>query len=466
MIQTLPCPNCSRVLVLNSQTSMQAVLRCRHCSHQFVLGEMVEAELGFWEVISDPQAPQSKDQVTSEPTNEPASDVTSEAAQDTAVIELAKEEYISPQMLLKSQAEKKKTDWSKFEPITHEQYERMRRKGKSPIWSMLSILLGGLASIPIATLLIWHVLGKDPLQMGPVVARFAPWIVPTRFRPNNFAEEPRSAPPPAGASGFRRFDSAFTDSSTTSDSPSDSSPTPADDTSNPAEDKSNGSTPVQGRPSRLPGNRSAPSAFPAPSISSKLADDAPAENIPPAEPNDVFTAIHLVEKDLESWNERGEDRDLQKKLALRTYSNMAALALAIHQLPSPSPIPRLVRSEMNSIGQQVTDHADIQQLIQGGARYWLANHKEDLIGMAIVVSAASTSEGESVWQVTPAAELGEEAISISVPKEICQSLADGQNILAIGCLTREKPVVNAESPETKPKSSLTFTASYVHVLKP
>ncbi len=86
--------------------------------------------------------------------------------------------------------------------------------------------------------------------------------------------------------------------------------------------------------------------------------------------------------------------------------------------------------------------------------------------MAIVVSAASTSEGESMWQVAPSAALGDEALSITVPKEICPSLADGQNILAIGCLTREKPVVNAESPETKPKSSLTFTASYVHVLKP
>ncbi|MDX1925787.1 MAG: hypothetical protein SFV81_04680 [Pirellulaceae bacterium] len=460
---------------------MQAVLRCRHCSNQFVLGEMVEAELGFWEVVSDPQAPQSKEQVASEPASSqleaaseassgPVVDVTSdvniEAVQDTAVIELAKEEYVSPQTLLKSQAEKKKTDWSKFEPITHEQYERMRRKGKSPVWSMLSILLGGLASIPIATLLIWHVLGKDPLQMGPVVARFAPWIVPTRFRPSNFADEPRAAPPPAGASGFRRFDSDFKDSSTISDSPSDSTPVPAEEASNPAEDQSSSSTPAQGRPSRLPGNRSAPRAFPAPSISSELADDAPAEDIPPDEPKDVFTAIHLVERDLEAWNERGEDRDLQKKLALQTYSNMAALALAIHQLPSPSPIRRLVRSEMNSIGQQVTAHADIQQLIQGGARYWLANHKEDLVGMAIVVKAASASEGESMWQVTPSTALGEEALAITVPKEICPALADGQNILAIGCLTREKPAVNAESKETTPKSSVTFTASYVHVLKP
>jgi hypothetical protein len=444
VIQTLPCPSCHRVLVLNVHTSLQAVLRCRHCSHQFVLGEMLESELGFWEVVDDPIAP------------EPKVERVGEAASDSEEIELAKEEYISPQKLLNTQAKQKKTDWSKFEPITHEQYERMRRKGKSPIWSMLSVLLGGLASIPIATLLIWHVLGKDPLQMGPVVARVAPWIVPARFRPNNYAEETRPLPPPAGASGLPRVQGA-SDAQLTSGSPSASSP-------------SNGGVPSHNpSPDRPQLQRRAPRAFPSPSNSSDLVDDTGLTERPQfneTTPNDVFTAIHLVDKDLNAWNERGEDRELQKKLALQTYSNLAALALAINQLPSPSPIRRLVRKEMNSIGQRVDEHPDIQQLIQSGSRYWLANHSEDLLGLAIVVNAASASESDSVWQFSPATAIGEETVQITVPKDILPALAEGQKLVAIGCLRREKPPVDPVSSEATSKSMSSFMASYVYVLKP
>ena len=427
MIQALPCPGCHRVLVLTAQASLQAVLRCRHCSHQFVLGEMIEAELGYWEVVDDPNAPELK----------------AVGASDDAEIELAKDEYVSPQMLMKAEAEKKKTDWSKFEPITHEQYERMRRKGKSPIWSMLSVLLGGLASIPIATLLIWHVLGKDPLQMGPTVARFAPWIVPTRFRPSNFDEEPLPTAPLAGESGLPRVNA----------------PAP-----NP----------------RWANGRQAPRVFPAPSISSGLVDEEPAKAEPESEPIpiDVFSAINLVKKDLEAWHERGDDKETIKQIALRTYSNLATLALAIHQLPSPSPIRRLVRTELNAVGKDINDHADIQDLIQKGSIFWLGNHKEDLVGLAITIKVASLSETEDAWQVTSATKLSEEAIQIVVPKEVVPSLAEGQDLLAIGCLTREKPPAQEDSsasPEssepsessnetTKPASI--FTANYGYVLKP
>jgi len=416
---------------------------------------MVEAEMGFWEVVDDPNA------------LEPKVSVLDEAESADAEIELAKsEEYISPQMLLKKQAEKKKTDSSKFEPITHEQYERMRRKAKSPIWSMLSVLLGGLASIPIATLLIWHVLGKDPLQMGPVVARYAPWIVPTRFQPYDFDEDIQRPEPPSGASGFRRFDNVMnssTDFSATSGSPSDSEPFAVGSSSETTSS-------AQSRPFRSR-DHSAPQAMPDSSDSSveeplnnESTAESPLATAPPS--NDVFSVINQVKKDLEAWNERGEDRELQKKLAFQTYSSLSSLALASNQLPLASPIRRLVRTELHSVGQQVAQHLDIQQLIQSGSRFWLTSHQEDLIGLAIVISVARATEADNVWHITPATSFGEESIQITVPKEILPSLSEGQNILAIGCLARAKSAAKAEPLELASKSTSMLTANYVYVLKP
>ncbi|MDZ4849299.1 MAG: hypothetical protein SGI77_08390 [Pirellulaceae bacterium] len=56
------------------------------------------------------------------------------------------------------------------------------RKQSSPIGMIVSVIGGGFASIPIAILLIWYLLGTDPFATGPIVAQWVPWIVPTQFR--------------------------------------------------------------------------------------------------------------------------------------------------------------------------------------------------------------------------------------------------------------------------------------------
>ncbi len=427
MIQSLPCPSCHRTLVLTAEASLQAVLRCRHCSHQFVLGEMIEGEMGFWEVVEDPKVSEAK--VSN----------ADEAVTEDSEIQLAEsEEYMSPQMVINTQSEEKKTGGSKFEPIRNEQYDRMRRKAKSPMWSMLSVLLGGLASIPIATLLIWHVLGTDPLQMGPTVARYAPWIVPTRFQPRRYNDDILPPAPAVGASGLPRV------SSTESTSSQSSPHTPQD----------------LGTTGEFP----TPTVDSADSITSEESTSEESTDQSPA--NDLFTLIGQVKKDLETWNERGKDKALQQRLNLQTYSDLASLALAINQLPSASPIRRLVRSELQSVGKEVAKHVDIQDLITRGARIWLANHKEDLAGLAFVISIGHIVEIDNAWQLIPTTAPGEESIQIIVPKEIYPSLSEGQSIFALGCVTRSRSTENKEPNDATSKSSSMLTVSYIYALKP
>ncbi len=61
-----------------------------------------------------------------------------------------------------------------------------RRKSEkstlAAIKSIVSIIGGGLAAFPIAILLMWYVLGTDPLRVGPMVAQYVPFIVPERFQ--------------------------------------------------------------------------------------------------------------------------------------------------------------------------------------------------------------------------------------------------------------------------------------------
>ncbi|MCY2974614.1 MAG: hypothetical protein NTW52_08110 [Planctomycetota bacterium] len=56
-----------------------------------------------------------------------------------------------------------------------------KRPQESPLKMIGSVVGGGVAAVPIAILLMWYVLGKDPLKAGPAVAQFVPWIVPPEF---------------------------------------------------------------------------------------------------------------------------------------------------------------------------------------------------------------------------------------------------------------------------------------------
>jgi LSD1 subclass zinc finger protein len=74
------------------------------------------------------------------------------------------------------------------------------RKKSNPIGTLVSIVGGGVAAIPISILLMWYALGKDPLAAGPMVASFAPWIVPEKFQGVRFnnAEALPEMPPMVG----------------------------------------------------------------------------------------------------------------------------------------------------------------------------------------------------------------------------------------------------------------------------
>ncbi len=445
MIQSIPCPGCHRTLILVAETSLQAVLSCRHCSHQFVLGEMIEKELGFWEVVDDPQAPEASSAASAAAIQ--ANDQTVEDAD----LELAEEsEYVSPQSLMKKQAAKKNVDWSKFEPITHEQFERMRRKDKSAIWSTLSVLLGGLASLPIATLLIWHVLGKDPLQMGPVVARYAPWIVPTRFRPMDGQDFARSEfAPPAGQSGFRQFDSVLIQPESTEPTSTDAISPSLENSDRTSNNEQNIDNSVVSSSILPPRERRAPRAFPTPLNAPMNAPpvDAHLEIHPnvqgstesvPATGENVFKLIDEVERSLAAWAARVDDQG-NKQLAQQIYGGLASVALAVNEIPPSSPLRRLIRNELRTTSKTIEEQGEIQQLIQAGSRHWLPKLQADASGgAAFVIEVVEASERDGSWQIAATSPTpGSPNLAIVAPVEVTSALLPGQRIFVLGVTVAE-----------------------------
>ncbi len=384
---------------------MQAVIRCPHCGERFVLGELIHSHLGAWEVISDeliveetlpgtglfattPPVAANGSQSKSEPSavpgdhtveelslpGDPAADadngmdvVPTEPDAHQADLEVIEEPLRAVSLNLEnadgpresSTTTRQTMDWSKLEPILPPRNERRRRR-HSPLLAALPSIFGGLCSIPVAMLLIWFVLGTDPMKVAPTVARYAPWLVPAHLRGNGVNKALLQDPPQATRpidERFRSYNEILADR---------------------LERRSND-------PSRV-----APaSAEGAPTTDSPLLtaineeDDAVNSRLP--------ILLDQVQKGLDAWKHRTEDKGEQRKIASELYQGLADLAKL--KLVSRSDA---VETLSNAILQQT----DVQELINQGARHWYSKRSSETIGIAVCCEVTDVASVDDQWVLT------------------------------------------------------------------
>lgn len=439
MFQFLNCPACDKPARVPVYTKPATRLRCPRCQAIYTVGELSE-RIASWEILPPDPAAAAQPYTGSAPSQESFDYVgSSEPAGDE--FRLADAES--------TERSKKNSDWSSFEPLTHEQYESMKRKSRSPLWSIAQVVLGGVAAVPIALLLIWHVIGTDIGEAGPRVGKYVPWIVPEKFRPvdRSLAQRKdaaaRQASRERGANGFRQFDDVLplNDSSqeeATAEEGDDSLP-PAKATTEVRDGGSSGEEVAQ----------------PSPRMSNDGNGATETQNGTPM-PDNIFALIHQADTDLKAWAGavQSETDDL-KSLAQTIYGNFVALARAIEKLPSDHPVTRSVRDQMRTIGRTVNRREDVQSLVRQGAVYWRQTHPpapDAPTPLAIVVELEAVSEGKERWTVSARAP---HEHSIHIPKLLAPQLLPGQKLLLLGYLEIE----DESAPET-----VTFSANYLYGL--
>lgn len=454
MIQILPCAKCGRHCVLPLGVSLEASIECPGCQEQFVVGEMLTSHLGTWTVLEDPAAAASASEVVDD---EQASSAALEGE-----LKLADTDTEQPA--------KPKVNWAEFKPITHEQFERMKRKSRSPIWPMLQVVLGGLAAVPIALLLLWHLLDRDIGGAGPFVGQYLPWIVPEKYRPADSdapsQEDQRRPPPPQrGDSGFRRFDDVIS---------ADGEPEPGLDGQETQPSNAGGELPsrqdsMPGEPTEEMPSQGAPSqSTESPRPPSPATDDQGLESSGESEPpssgaQNIFVLIRQCEQNLDRWHAavRAEDSDL-KPLAKNIYSGLLDLAVTIGELPEGQPVLRTIRDSMQPIGRTIKQHPDVQSVVQQGAKYWSEQYEDQQHHpLAIIVELEEVVEDGSAWRLTPNVETGFEGgeTEVRVPRYLAPTLIPGQRLLLLG-----KVEWVEKNPEPTAPSGRVFTACYLHAM--
>jgi hypothetical protein len=443
--------------------SLEATIQCPHCEEQFVVGEMLTSTFGTWNIINDPALPHGSVDRLSDDEDEELKLAPLDKPQWTGTgpnrrLVRRRRGMVNPE-----------TDWSKFEPITYEQFEKLRRQDSSPGRTMLQVGLGGLAAIPIGLLLIWHVLGTDVMGAGPVVGRYAPWIVPARFRPEIDEDEQAIADNSGefgepGEGGFRNFDEelGMSSSEPVTDSHPGSEATPRPSGQHGYDRPTIMPQGIQGgEPAGLAPSIDSPSGISPSGISpSGISPSGPAGISPPGPADDspreaasgrsdnMADSIRQTLSTMDRWQEAEAAED-KREIADSLYQELLKLATNLHNIPQQTPVLRTMREQMQQIGQRMKQNESLQQEIDALAKAWIEGQPADssqrpLAWIVEIEEAAETRTGfESFWTITPTdasqPRLGDQPLPIAIPRSLAPSLIPGQRLLLLGTIGPPSP---------------------------
>ena len=500
-LQLLPCPACQRTIPLVERVDSHARLRCPYCAAEFDYDELPSLPVVSWQVISQPLAepageeapPGAKTVEMADPSAQTVYDlwgqyeqeldpeadssasmdgsVAGSSVTDTVVAAdapdpgqpTAAEQQIATDPAGEGQPaaedepapaeEQPRMDWNAYPLLTPAGYERQRRQQRSPVWSIIQVVAGGVAAVPIALLLIWHVIGTDVGDAGPWVGQYAPWLVPERYRPLE--------PPPANWGGDDWSQPPALPSDAAVDARVEDYPptAPPVDTTPPAD-----TTPLV--------DTAQPEVAPPPAdTASQLAEPTHAEHTPLVD--NTLALIRQATEHLQQWAEAAEQRQVDlRSLAQSTYRELADLALALERLPADETVQLAVREELNALGRLVQEEAEVRRLIVEGGRYWVAtgggqaaDAASARYGLAMIVVAEGAEEEAAMWrlQATAASRLGTPPLELRLPAAVASGLgASGPQpqmpLFLMGVVT--VPTNSADTPEPAAPQSPQFVANY------
>ncbi len=159
------CPRCRDEVTVPPGATSRALVRCPLCLEQYLLSEAL-ANAPPLLVIIGGEVPQAAiDQSTAE----------GHAVADGHDYQLAQTFAHSPDSHWGHAAA------ATLAPRATSTGRRARKREPNAVLLASSWIGGGALSLVLAPLILWWIFKKDPAEIGPAVAAYAPWIVPPQF---------------------------------------------------------------------------------------------------------------------------------------------------------------------------------------------------------------------------------------------------------------------------------------------
>lgn len=181
------CPRCADQVVMPATASPRATVRCPLCQVEFSLAEVLERLPPTLIVVSDPDAVQPAPVLAiaaaTADGGEEAEVLTLEGVPDNAEAEAG--DWTAAAVVVADRSSAGEATTSSTPARKRKVIRRPQRKPRNPVIEGVKVILGGLAGLCFAQVVLWWLPAayrKDPFQFGPQVAQYVPWIVPAAFR--------------------------------------------------------------------------------------------------------------------------------------------------------------------------------------------------------------------------------------------------------------------------------------------
>ena len=167
-LSIVTCPVCHRAITVFMDTGPDTEMRCPLCNSTFKFQAVLEGLPPMLQIASESSAPVLVPESDSEEKKFSFDEVPAPPAPKRS-----------------SRSKRRKSNSPANSEARRQRSERKRRaafKRSSPLRETILFVLGGLMALPVGQLIIWWVIGKDPLKFGPPVSRVAAVVVPNKFR--------------------------------------------------------------------------------------------------------------------------------------------------------------------------------------------------------------------------------------------------------------------------------------------
>lgn len=408
---TFACPNCQHHIHLPEGVSQTALLQCPMCGHTTPASELTHGVGPTWIVVEPGDA--GTPLVSTAPIVSTAATVTAATSADASPAEAdasnassgsTDEREYEPTESSLPKADRtrkqplKQQDWSKHKPLTHDEYQKRKRKSSSPMAGIVQIVLGGALALPIAQLLIWHVLGKDPFELAPKAAAYAPWIVPYKFRPYTPSNETkfveRSSP--------RRSNNAKSGSGIARDFDAELAASLADSEKRPATKPEK--APEVLMEERMTAEKEAGARDAKEKEETSVPNDSPntvTKDAPVSESEKLTLAIASTRQAIEDWTTVAKESSAERrKVANNFYSGLATCVEQFAKIEG-EPNARIMKRELDKLVREVGADPELIQLVRAGGFAKLSKANDTLTagtGLALVATLDGDREANT-WNI-------------------------------------------------------------------
>ncbi|MCC6508151.1 MAG: hypothetical protein IT423_03535 [Pirellulaceae bacterium] len=495
MFQLLPCSNCQRTFSIREEVSPEALLKCPSCGNQFRIGELLDAFYSAWLILEDPArsadhaAIPQRDQLTHSASDPYAAgdadaqhtDAADDFTADTLPADL--DEAYSMQGLdleLESEGLHEQADSDSphsngllpaatgeaqyYDNVTNQlQSEqpasgsrvskfktRPRRAEGSGIWSVVQVVLGGAAAIPVTLLLLWYVVGKD-VGAGPMVAKYAPWIVPKRFQgdsgePAMAASRPRVTPPAAGESGFRNFDDVMP-------------PSPSDSNLAPPDSQASTNTDATGTTD----------SGAADTNGSDAADAKPV--VTDQRMVGMFETVSGVKTKIAAWSQPASEQEqlaavksdeLKKQRIIAILDDLSVLGEQLADVPPDGGAVKLLQNDLRNIVTSMKKDQDLETWFKKVVRAQFNGLPRPNSGRVFLANVGQVEETETMW-VVRLADTELKWPQLQIPKSVTRQLTPDDQLFLLGSMLSPTEATTTASPTGAPIAEV-FRASFLYKL--